>query len=165
MEQERRKLRNVGRKSITGQLKEKLIERGYVLAEEIEETGVKNVSSCANHWRRGGLNVVNYPKGSLLNGEYIEKGFYVWEDPKAPEVDAQLPLFKEAREKTGAENTSAEKKLPQTDKWKALKDRILRDKQFLCDTGNKESTSYKVLVHVDKVMEELDFEEKGGPYK
>lgn len=155
----------MARKSITGNLKEKLMERGYVLTEEIEATGIKNIPSCANHWRREGLNVVNYPKGSLLNGEYIEKGFYVWDDPEAPEVDAQLPLFKEAREKTGAENTAAEKNPPQTDKWKALKDRILLDKLFLCDTGNKESTSYKVLVHVEKIMEDLEYEEKGGSCK
>lgn len=155
----------MARKSITGNLKEKLMERGYVLTEEIEATGIKNIPSCANHWRREGLNVANYPKGSLLNGEYIEKGFYVWDDPKAPEVDAQLPLFKEAREKTGAENTSAEKKLPQTDKWKALKDRILLDKLFLCDTGNEGSSTYKYIAHIEKIMGELDFEEKGGPYK
>lgn len=150
--------------SISAQMLEKLFERGYVTVKELEETGLANVSSCIGNWRSKGINIKNYGKGSMLNGEIIEKGFYVWDDPKAPKVDATR-YIRAAAETAEANEEAAPITTVKSDKWKKLKDRILLDKLFLCDTGNKESMSYKVLAHVEKIMEELDFEEKGGPYK
>lgn len=152
------------RTSISARMLEKLFERGYVTVKELEETGLANVSSCIGNWRYKGINIKNYGKGSMLNGEIIEKGFYVWDDPKAPKVDATR-YIRAAAETAEANEEAAPIKTVKSDKWKELKKRILLDKQFLCDTGNKESMSYKVLAHVEKIMEELDFEEKGGPYK
>lgn len=155
------------RTSISAQMLEKLYERGFVTVKELEETGLANVSSCIGNWRSKGINIKNYGKGSMLNGEIIEKGFYVWDDPKAPKVDATRYI--RAAAETAEANEEADRITRITtvkiDKWKKLKDRILLDKLFLCDTGNKESMSYKVLAHVEKIMAELDFEETGGAYK
>lgn len=137
------------RKSATGQLKEKLLNDGYVLVKEIEATGIANPPSCVNSWKRSGLKIVNYPKGSLLNGEYIEKGFYVWEDPEAPKVDAQLPFLKEIREKNEG-----------PDNWKKLKDRITQEKFLFKSIGKQESTYYMMLVWMEQVMGEIEFDER-----
>ena len=163
----------MARQSVSGLLKEKLFERGYVLVDEIEQAGINNFASCAYSWKRAGLQIVNYPKGSYLNGECIKRGFYVWDDSKAPKVEAKLPSLEQARARkkkvaqapiattTFVECVAEEPQKPGKNKWEELKSRIVQQKFFLCCLGNKESATYKTLDWVYKVVEEIEFDERG----
>lgn len=125
---------------ITEELMERLLEQGYLTKAEIRKAGIESPESLTARWRKiKNLPICYFKEGQVYNGEIVEENTYflLQED-----INYNAP-----------------------NKWKTLKDRILLDKQFLCDTGNEGSTTYKVLVHVEKIMGELEFEEKGGPYK
>lgn len=125
---------------ITEELMERLLEQGYLTKAEIRKAGIESPEGLTARWRKiKNLPIYYFKEGQVYNGEIVEENTYflLQEDinynaPKAP------------------------------DKWDTLKKRLLYIKAYLYDRGNADSADYRLIKHIEKLMGELEFEEKGG---
>lgn len=149
----------MSKRGIAEELRLRLLEKGFLSADEINASGLESSASLIFRWRRKkGMRIALVRKGAVWHGRILEQNYYVLADNMGEWIPEGIA------ETVETESDSQEQK-DRKDKWEELKKRIVYDRELLCDTGNEGSTTYKVLVHVEKIMGELDFEEKGGPYK